>query len=140
MPLLTPIQSINAALAADARACASHLANASILTNRMVSAMLALDDAALTEWLNSQPPQDTTALFAAHGMLGEAINSAAQIAQSVLIESGVSVNIPQVDVRSVAEKLASNRRVLSFENGVFGVTTLPPEPEPEPAPEPEPEP
>jgi hypothetical protein len=126
-----------AALADDARACASHLANASILTNRMVSAMLALDDDQLTAWLNSQPPQDTTALFTAHGLLGEAINGAAQVAQSVLSESGVAVSIPPVDVRSVAEKLADHGRVFAFEDGVFSVTTISvPEPEPQPEPEP----
>ena len=132
MPLLTPLQSVNARLADDARACANHLANASILTNRMVTAMIALTDDQLTAWLNSQPREDVEALLAAHGQLGEAINDAALVAQAVLNESGMSANIPLVDVRSVAEKLAAQRRILSIDNGAFTVTTLPPGPEPEP--------
>jgi ATP phosphoribosyltransferase regulatory subunit HisZ len=130
MPLLTPLQSINARLADDARQAANHIANASVIANRMVAAMLQLNDEQLTAWLNSQPPEYTKALFAAHGQLGSAINSAGDVAQAVLSESGVTVNIPAVDVRSVADKLADQRRVLSFVDGLFAVSTLP-EPEPE---------
>ena len=138
MPLLTPLQSINATLADTARQCAQNLAKSSDLANRMVTAMIALDDDKLTAWLNSQPPQDTMALFTAHGLLGEAINGAASVAQAVLSESGVAVSIPAVDVRSVAEKLADHGRVFAFEDGVFSVTTISvPEPEPQPEPEPE---
>lgn len=128
MPLLTPLQQIDAQLAETARSAANHLANAAVYANRMVFAMLALDDEALTAWLNSRPPEETQALFAAHGQLGEAINAAATVAQSVL-ENAVS--IPAVDTRSVPEKLAAARRVLAFD-GAFTVTTLPPEPAEEP--------
>jgi hypothetical protein len=98
----------------------------------MVTAMIALTDDQLTAWLNSQPREDVEALLAAHGQLGDAINAAATVAQAVLNESGMSANIPPVDVRSVAEKLAAQRRILSIDNGAFTVTTLPLEPEPEP--------
>jgi L-fucose isomerase-like protein len=128
MPLLTPLQTINARLADDARQCANHIASASAIANRMVAAMLSLDDEQLTAWLNSQPREDVEALLAAHGQLGEAINAAATVAQAVLNESGMSANIPPVDVRSVAEKLADQRRVLTYANGAFTVTALPPEP------------
>jgi len=90
--------------------------------------MLALDDAALTEWLNSRTPQETEEIFGAHKLLGDAINGAAQVASAVLAASGIAVHIPAVDTRSVAEKLAAAGRVFEFEDGVFTVTTLPPEP------------
>jgi hypothetical protein len=128
MSLLTPLTKINAALADDAKAVSNHLANSAILANRMVSAMLALDDERLTEWLNSRTPQETEEIFAAHKMLGDAINGAAQVASAVLAASGIASNIPTVDIRSVAEKLAANRRELAFADGAFAVTTLPPEP------------
>jgi hypothetical protein len=94
----------------------------------MVSAMLALDDERLTEWLNSRTPQETEEIFAAHKLLGDAINGAAQVASAVLAASGIAANIPTVDTRSVSEKLSAARRELAFEDGAFAVTTLPPEP------------
>jgi hypothetical protein len=140
MSLLTPLTKINAALADDAKACANHLANSAILANRMVSAMLALDDERLTEWLNSRTPQETEEIFTAHKLLGDAINGAAQVASAVLAASGIAANIPTVDTRSVAEKLAANRRELAFVDGLFTVSTLPPpEPVEEDELEPEPE-
>jgi hypothetical protein len=128
MPLLTATESINAAFAETARQCALHIASAASLANQMVSAAMALPDDELTAWLNSKQPAEMQDLFAAHGTLGTALNAAAAAA---LPASGVTVAIPTVDVRSVAEKLASNGRVLVFTNGTFSVTTPPPvEPEP----------
>lgn len=138
MPLLTQNQRLNATLADDAKNIAAHLSAASSRANGMVTTMLALDDEALTGWLNSQPPQDTLDLFSAHGQLGEALNGAIAVAGAVLQSSGLSAPSALVDIRSVAEKLASQGRVLGFDDGVFAVST--PEPEPELAPEPEPEP
>lgn len=134
MPLLTPLQTINARLAGDASGAANHIANAAVLANRMSASMLALDDKQLTAWLNSQSRTDVEILLAAHGQLGQAINAAALVAQAVLNESGMSANIPPVDVRSIEDKLADQRRVLTYANGAFAVATLPPEPEPEPLP------
>jgi len=154
MPLLTPLQSINAQLAQEARQCANHLASSAVIANRMVSAMLNMDDETLTIWLNSQPPEDTLALFSAHGQLGGAINTASTIARDVLANSSIAANIPEVDVSSVTEKLAQANRVLSFVDGVFSVappvsgynawgellveSELDPEPEPELEEQPEP--
>lgn len=132
MPLLTPLQTINARLAGDASSAANHIANAAVLANRMSASMLSLDDEQLTAWLNSQSRTDVEILLSAHGQLGQAINAAALVAQAVLNESGMSANIPPVDVRSVAEKLADQRRVMTYENGGFLVTTLPAEPDPLP--------
>jgi hypothetical protein len=137
MQLLTKIQTTNASLAAEASACANHLASAAVHANRMVEQILALSDDDLTEWLNSRPPQDTAALFAAHGQLGEHVNAATQTAAAVLQASGIRSASVTIDTRSVAEKLASQNRVLHFDDqtGIFQVTTTPP-PEPEPENEP----
>lgn len=136
MPLLTQNQRLNASLADDAVNIAAHLAAASTRANGMVTTMLSLDDAALTDWLNSQPPEETLALFGAHGQLGEALNGALAIAGAVLAASGIDAPSASVDVRSVPEKLAERGRIFAFENGVFSVVTPPP-PEPEPEPEPQ---
>jgi hypothetical protein len=135
MPLLTQNQRLNATLADDARNIAAHLAAASSRANGMVATMLSLDDAALTDWLNSQPPQETLALFGAHGQLGEALNGALAIAGAVLAASGLPAPQTAVDVRSVPEKLSDQGRIFAFEDGVFSVVTPPPVIEPEPAPE-----
>jgi hypothetical protein len=140
MPLLTQNQRLNASLADDARNIAAHLSAASSRANGMVSTMLSLDDEALSDWLNSQPPEETLALFGAHGQLGEALNGALAIAGAVLAASGIDAPSGTVDVRSVPEKVADQGRIFGFENGVFSVTTPPPpviEPEPEPEPGPE---
>jgi hypothetical protein len=130
MPLLTPNQRLNATLADDARNIAAHLAAASSRANGMVSTMLSLSDADLTDWLNSQPAEEnlspaaaTQALFAAHGKLGEAINGALTVAGAVLVSSGLPAPDAVVDVRSVADKLAAQGRVLGFNGKTFSVTT-----------------
>jgi hypothetical protein len=130
MPLLTPSQQINAALADHAKSCALHIASASVIANRMVESILALSDEALTEWLNAQSPQEIQSLLGAHGNLGAALNTAGNLAWSVLLESGIAVEIPDVDIRDFAEKLDQRGRDLAFEGGQFSVTTRPPEPEP----------
>ena len=134
MPLLTQNARLNAALAAEASDIASHLSAAAHKANAMVSIMLGLNDADLTDWLNSQPPQDTLDLFTAHGQLGEFINAAITVASDVLAASGLPPAYQAVDVRSVADKLSSQGRTLDFTGGIFTVST--PEPEPEPEPEP----
>lgn len=132
MPLLTQNQRLNATLAEDARNIAAHLQAAAHKANGMVKTMLDLDDTDLTSWLNSQQPAETLALFGAHGQLGEALNAAATVAHAVLESSGLSAPDTAVDIRSVADKLAAQGRVLDFTNGVFTVTTPPPaEPDPE---------
>jgi len=131
MSLLTPLTKINAALADDAKSCANHLASAAVHANRMVEQILQLSDDDLTEWLNSRPPQETAALFAAHGALGDHVNAATQTAAAVLQASGIRTASVLIDTRGTAEKLASQNRTLSMdgETGVFIVTTNPhPEP------------
>jgi hypothetical protein len=136
MSLLTPTEQINAALADDAKNCALHLASAAVTANRMVTTIMRLDDAALTSWLNSRPPEATMAIFAAHGELGTALNHAITTAAEVLTGSGIPAPTESVDIRSVAEKLATANRTLAFEDGIWSVETLPPPPAPEPIEEP----
>jgi hypothetical protein len=134
MQLLTPTTRISAALAQTTADLARHLASASVLTDRLAADLLALDDDSLAAWLNAQPPQDVQALFGAHSIVGEALNGAATVIAGVLAESGVPVQIPPVDVRSVADKLSSQHRTLSHDGTGWTVTTEP-LPEPEPTPE-----
>jgi hypothetical protein len=136
MSLLSPTENINAALAEDAKNCALHLASAAVTANRMVSTIMRLDDAALSAWLNSRPPESTMAIFAAHGELGTALNHAITTAAAVLTGSGLPAPTESVDIRSVAEKLAAANRTLAFEDGIWSVETLPPPPAPEPTEEP----
>lgn len=136
MPLLTQNQRLNAYLLDETKNIAAHQAASAQCANRIAETMLKLDDAALTDWLNSQstdepqPGAATLALFASHGQLGESINAALTLAGAVLSASGLPAPTNTVDVRSVADKLAAHGRVLGFTNSVFSVTTpAPPEPE-----------
>lgn len=133
MPLLTENQRINASLAAKAENIASHLAAAAHAGNQLVQVALDLDDEALTDWLNSQPPADTLALFTAHGELGAALNGAIAVASAVLTESGIPAPSAAVDVRSVPEKLAEQYRAIELTEEGWQVIQLdrPPVPDAE---------
>jgi hypothetical protein len=133
--LLDTIQKTNAEIVILGQQVATHLGAAANHANRMVSAVLGLSDADLTTWLNSHNPQEIGELFGAHKLLGDALNSSAAVANSILAQSGMATQSTPVDVRPVADKLAAMNRVLTFENGVFAVTTVVPQPEPEPQPE-----
>jgi hypothetical protein len=128
MKLLTPTTRISAGLAATTADLARHLASAAVLTDRLAADLLARDDDSLAAWLNAQSPQDVQALFGAHAIVGEALNGAATVITGVLAESGVPVQIPPVDTRPVADKLATQRRTLTH-NGTAWLVTTEPEPE-----------
>ena len=139
--LLTPTESVTAAISSDAVALASHLRNAIHLANRITSHVLDLPTAELNEWLNARPLDQRFAEFASHGITGDALNLAALSSESAT--GAPDGSIGRVDTRSVAEKLLEQSRKLEVIGGRFEVTTEPapePEPEPEPQPEPEPEP
>lgn len=116
---------ITADIDADAQSIANHLASAAVLTNKMTERVLALSDADLTAWLNSQG--DPTPLFAAHGQLGEAINAAAQVATGTLNQWGLEPTIPTVDVRSVSQKLAAQNRAIVVDSSGWQVVPIPPQ-------------
>ena len=130
MSLLTPTESVTAAISSDAGALASHLRNAIHLANRIVGHVLDLTTTEINEWLNARPLAQRLAEFEAHGITGDALNLAAASSESAT--GAPDGSIGRVDTRSVADKLAAQGRTLEVINGAFVVTDIPlPEPEPE---------
>lgn len=151
MKLLNKVQLVNSNIADSAVSCANHLASAAFHVNKIANIALKLSNEELSAWLNSRSPEETSALFTVHALLGEAVNNATALSQSTLSESGITVESVLIDIRPFADKLKDQGREISFENGVFVVAQIPvvpsveitepePEPTPDPAPEPEPEP
>lgn len=124
---------INADLDSAAQNIANHLSSAAALANRITDTVLNLSDEALTAWLNSRTPQETQEIFHAHGLLGEAVNAAGQVASATLVQWGLRRAVPSVDVRSVSEKLAAQYRSIELTAEGWQVIQLdrPPVPEPE---------
>jgi hypothetical protein len=91
----------------------------------MVSVLLALQNDSLTEWLNSKPMDEISALFADHLAVGNAINSAMSTIGAQLIASGTVVPYDPVDVRSFQDKLAAQGRQIQIIDGAFVVSVLP---------------
>jgi len=127
MSLLTPTESVTAAISSDAGALASHLRNAIHLANRIVGHALDLPTVSLNEWLNARPMEQRMAEFEAHGITGDALNLAALSSESATGTPDGSIG--RVDTRSVADKLAAQGRKLEVIDGAFVVADLPP-PEP----------
>jgi hypothetical protein len=126
------IHRINADHDALAQSIFNHLSSSAGLANSLTQTVLVLSDEQLAAWLNSKPLQEVQDLFAAHGALGEAINAAGEIAAATLAQWGIARPFPQVDVRSVAEKLANQYRAIELtENGWVVIELERPEPEPE---------
>ena len=126
MPLLTTTQLTNARIAELGQNIASHLAAAARAANEQTATAMALSDADLSDWLNAQGAE-LDALFAAHAELGQAINTASEVAVSTLSASGINAPAGIVDIRPVSEKLAAQNRQIQVVDGIFSVTTLPPE-------------
>lgn len=137
MSLLTPTESVTAAISADAGALAAHLRNAIGLANRIVAHVLDLPTPELNEWLNARPLEQRMAEFTSHGETGDALNEAAASSESA---TGVpDGSLGRVDTRSILDKLLDQGRTLEVIDGAFVVADIPqPEPEPEPEPEPKP--
>lgn len=139
--LLNKLTKINADLAEDIKSTGSLITAGAQRMNTMARRLLSLSNEDLTEWLNSQPIQDTFKLFDDHLIVGTKINESVEAIGSQLAASGIPFTQFLVDVRPFGEKLAEQGRLVKFENGVFTVENVPvPEPEPEPQPEPQPEP
>ena len=132
MSLLTPTESVTAAISSDAGALASHLRNAIHLANRIVGHVLDLTTTEINEWLNARPLAQRLAEFASHEETGGALNFAASLSEDA---AGLAYwSLGRVDIRSVADKLAAQGRTLEVVDGAFLVAEIP---QPEPAPEPE---
>jgi hypothetical protein len=136
MPIIPPAQLTSIDLLARTQASFSFIATAANQMNQMVSELLALDNSRLSDWLNSQPMEDISKLFEAHGISGYAVNTALTVIQKQLADSGISVHKPVVDISPFQDKLLSQGRVVQFIDGQFVVVDIPkPTPEPEPEPE-----
>jgi hypothetical protein len=132
MSLLTPTESVTAAISSDAGALASHLRNAIHLANRIVGHVLDLTTTEINEWLNARPMEQRLAEFTSHEETGGALNFAAALSEDA---AGLAyLSLGRVDIRSVANKLAAQGRALEVVDGAFLVAEIP---QPEPAPEPE---
>ena len=127
MSLLTPTESVTARIDADAGALASHLRNAIVLANRIVDHALDLPTDQLNEWLNARPLEQRLTEFTSHEETGGSLNEAATTCE--LVVGGPDGSIGRVDVRSVADKLAAQGRILDIVDGAFVVTDIP-QPEP----------
>ena len=132
MPTLqTTTEATTAAIASDAQRLAGFASACVGLANSMARHPLSLSSADLTEWLNAKPAEQRMGEFAAHAALGEALNATVAVAEASMgLAEGA---LGRVDVRPVADKLASQNRALAFGADGFAVTDLPPVESPEPA-------
>jgi len=126
MSLLTPTETVTTRIAADAGALAAHLRNAIVLANRITDHALSLPTKQLNEWLNARPLEQRMAEFGAHGITGDALNTAAASSESAT--GAAAGSLGRVDVRSVAEKLAAQGRKLDVTADGFLVVELTPDP------------
>lgn len=113
MPLALPTQKTDLAILEDTRAMARHAANYAILANRIVSTLLAMDDATLTGWLQGHAAEVNTFLTR-HATLGAGLNMANETLTATLTEVGDLPQIDQVDVRPFADKLAAKGLVIDM--------------------------
>ena len=100
----------------------SHAIAQAQAANQMAKALLAMSDADLSAWLQSHA-QDLETIFTRHAAVGEAINALLETTAAQLEST-----LPElVDVRSVADKLADQRRSIDWQT--LTVSTIPPEPQ-----------
>lgn len=125
MPIIPPAQITSVDLLARTQAAFSFLVTAASQMNQMVSDLLALDNAKLTDWLNSQPMQDVSKLFEAHAVSGNALNLAISTTAVQLADSGVPSTGATVDIRSFQDKLADQGRKVEIVDGKFIVSQFP---------------
>jgi hypothetical protein len=125
MAILSPTQLVNAQILDATTQTQRLLKVAAAQGNAMVSVLLALQNDSLTEWLNSKPMDEISALFADHLAVGNAINSAMSTIGAQLIASGTVVPYDPVDVRSFQDKLAAQGRQIQIIDGAFVVSVLP---------------
>lgn len=125
MPLAQPSQATDLALLENTRGICRHLINAAILANRQTAAILALDDAALTAWLQSHAAELET-LLTRHHVTGNAVNSALALISATLEEAGETLTFDMVDIDPLVDKLDAQGRTLDM--ATLTVTTPTPEP------------
>lgn len=92
--------------------------------NSMTAYLLALSNAELENWLNSQTPENLVSLLAAHGRCGGRVNEILAETALQLQDSGQPSFYVEADVRPFTEKLAEQGRKYEFSDGVFIVSNL----------------
>lgn len=122
MAILTTTEQISAALDRKASELSAYVAAAVYVMNGMANDLLALDDQTLTEWLRANAAK-LGPMFEAHAANGEILN---QLVAGVGQQTAITPD--EVDVRPVADKLASQRRVIDW--GSLTVSTIPEPPTP----------
>lgn len=124
MAILTTAEQISAALDRKASELSAYVAAAVHTMNGMVTDLLELDDAALTEWLQANAAK-LGPMFDAHAANGEILN---QLVAGIAQQTTISTDL--VDVRPVVAKLAAKGRVIDWQT--LTVSTPQPEPQPDP--------
>ena len=134
MSLLNKIEKSNAEISNLAEGIAGHLQCAIAKANSVTSVALVMSNDELTEWLNAKPWEQRQQEFAGHGILGDALNAAAEIAERNL--GMTDGGLGRVNVQSVPEKLQLQWRELTVdtETGKLVVRDMAPPPTPEPDP------
>lgn len=92
--------------------------------NSMTAYLLALSNAELENWLNSQTPENLVSLLAAHGRCGGRVNEILAETALQLQDSGQPSLYVEADVRPFDQKLAAQGRKYEFVDGVFIVANL----------------
>ncbi len=103
----------------------SHATAAAQHANTLAKLLLSMSDDELTAWLRANA-EKLEVMFARHETVGLSANT-------LLETTAAQLEIPTpelVNVLSVADKLAAQRRVIDWQT--LTVSTLPPEPQPEP--------
>ncbi|MFZ9960569.1 MAG: hypothetical protein ACO3GP_09270 [Candidatus Limnocylindrus sp.] len=137
MPLtITPQQKAAAGVLAGLRALAGTYQTTTRQLDSILSGILSLSDDDLAAMGNMIGEAEMTRLLDAHAFQVATVN--ALVTGTEAMQAGIEQRDPTpqrlASTATLVERLAEQRRVLTIKDGVFVVTTLPPEPEPEPLP------
>ena len=139
---ITPQQKAAAGVLSGLRALAGTYQTATRQLDSILSGILGLSEDDLAAMGNMIGAEEMTRLLEAHATQCATVN--ALVTGTEAMQAGIEQREPTAQrlasTATLVERLADQRRVMTYENGAFIVMTLPPEPAPAPAPEPEPEP
>lgn len=125
MPLIPDYIQTNAALDSRTDIMAAHIENAIIQANGMTSDVLALDNAALSAWLNAMGAE-LESYLTKHAVTGAALNTLAEQLEPELSKdaNGNKRTLPRVDVSPFTDKLAAQNRMIDVANGALTVQPI----------------
>lgn len=92
--------------------------------NSMTTYLLALSNAELENWLNSQTPENLASLLAVHGRCGGRVNEILAETALQLQDSGQPSSYAEADVRPFGQKLAAQGRQIEIVDGKFVVSNI----------------